>query len=734
MATRSLGTLTLDLIAKIGGFEKGMDKAEKRTQKWRAEVKRNVEAAGKAFAAGATVVTGALAAMTVSAANNAKDIQNLAQVANTGAEDFQRYAYAAKSVGVEQDKLADIFKDTSDKVGDFLQTGGGALADFFENIAPQVGVTAEQFRDLSGPQALGLYVDSLEKANLSQNEMTFYLEAIASDATLLLPLLRNNSGELNRLASEADQLGTVLSDIELAQLADVRQNIDKLGAAYNGLQNDVALGLTPAIKELTGLLSDPETIESATALANGIAGAFVAATNAISNTVQVTKFLAEEAASITAGPSADDIVRLEETRDLLNEMLESPSQRLRFFGKDGIVKIYSPEEIEKELDQTNALINQYYENAGNVPEVPVKIEPEPIDTSDLRFDEVAAELEKEFGNIDVGLQDILGDLDAEFSEEAAQRVADALRDYQDLVRDLRTDEEVLTDQVRERLAVLEAVAGLTDEQRNQTLGRIADAATVDAPEFSGGDTTEAQAELEDWYATQLDLLKDFRKERADLNATWNEEELAVKQEYEERLNEITTANEEMRRQQMLDGYSAILGVVGSFYEGMEGEEAAYARAAIAIGQTLLDEKKRNALQSIIASTQSAAMGAYESLASIPYIGPFLGAAAAGGIYIAGGLAAAEVSGLAHDGIDSIPEDGTWLLEKGERVTTAETSAKLDRTLANIEQGMGGNNRSMGGGGNTYNYNVAGDLNRETAAQAARESERRQRMTARRLGA
>jgi len=61
------------------------------------------------------------------------------------------------------------------------------MADFFETVAPLVGVTADNFKDLSGPQALQLYVDSLEKANLSQSQMTFFMEAIASDATALLP-------------------------------------------------------------------------------------------------------------------------------------------------------------------------------------------------------------------------------------------------------------------------------------------------------------------------------------------------------------------------------------------------------------------------------------------------------------------------------------------------------------------------------------------------------------------
>jgi len=38
---------------------------------------------------------------------------------------------------------------------------------------------------------------------------------------------------------------------------------------------------------------------------------------------------------------------------------------------------------------------------------------------------------------------------------------------------------------------------------------------------------------------------------------------------------------------------------------------------------------------------------------------------------------------------SVPKTGTYLLEKGERVTTAETSAKLDRTLEGMQAGGGG---------------------------------------------
>lgn len=79
---------------------------------------------------------------------------------------------------------------------------------------------------------------------------------------------------------------------------------------------------------------------------------------------------------------------------------------------------------------------------------------------------------------------------------------------------------------------------------------------------------------------------------------------------------------------------------------MEGKNASYAKSAMAIGETMLDEEKRNSLQSIWTNTYDTAMKAYNALADIPYVGPVLGAAAAGVVIAAGGMYAGKVSGLA----------------------------------------------------------------------------------------
>ena len=53
----------------------------------------------------------------------------------------------------------------------------------------------------------------------------------------------------------------------------------------------------------------------------------------------------------------------------------------------------------------------------------------------------------------------------------------------------------------------------------------------------------------------------------------------------------------------------------------------------------------------------------------------------------------NVSGMAHDGIDNIPREGTWLLDKGERVVDQRTNGDLKDFLASQKSG-GGNSQPI----------------------------------------
>ena len=222
---------------------------------------------GATMAKGFTAAVAAAGAGAIATGNSLAELSRQAQLAGLSAQELKVLSLAARQVGVEQDKMSDILKDVNDKVGDFLSTGAGPMKDFFENIAPLVGVTVEQFKGLNSADALQLYVSSLEKANVSQAEMTFYMEAIANDATALVPIFKNNGAAIAEMTARAAELGLVLDQntIEAAKsargefsiVADVLKT--KLSVAFADLLPAVARlaeVALPALKSVIDVVAD----------------------------------------------------------------------------------------------------------------------------------------------------------------------------------------------------------------------------------------------------------------------------------------------------------------------------------------------------------------------------------------------------------------------------------------------------------------------------------------------
>ena len=271
----SLYTLTVDLLMKTGSFEKDAGKAarqfDQRMQSMQASAKRAGTAIGLAISAGITASSAAMVQWTRQVADLSVEYDRLGALSGTTSQNFQRMAAGANVVGVSHEKLADILKDVQDKIGDYIQTGGGAMADFFDNIAKRTGVTAEQMRKLSGPDALGLYFKSLEKANLSQSEMTFYMEAIASDSSLLIPLLQNNSSGFKKWGDAAEAAGAVIDGKTNKATQRLREVTVEADLAFKGLKVSVAEEVIPALSDFSEMLNDPDFRQGFGTIVQGLA-------------------------------------------------------------------------------------------------------------------------------------------------------------------------------------------------------------------------------------------------------------------------------------------------------------------------------------------------------------------------------------------------------------------------------------------------------------------------------
>ncbi len=252
----AIATLSIDLEARLAQLESDMGKAGRISEQAAARItaafeKTKAVAVGLGSAFGGIALAYELKEFVVKSAEAAAQIERLSKLSGASTNEFQRYAAGAKSAGMDIDKFADVMKDVQDKIGDFLSTGGGELKDFFEQVAPRVGVTADQFRNLSGPQALQLFYSTLERANVGSKEMVFFLESIANDASALTPLLRNNGAGFAELAAKAEAAGAIMSDKLVKDGVALNNQLKELQQHFDGAANSINSVMIPAINNLS---------------------------------------------------------------------------------------------------------------------------------------------------------------------------------------------------------------------------------------------------------------------------------------------------------------------------------------------------------------------------------------------------------------------------------------------------------------------------------------------------
>ncbi|WP_407493656.1 transglycosylase SLT domain-containing protein [Acinetobacter baumannii] len=279
MATNSLGRLTLDLVVQTASFSEPLSRAERQARTSSQGIANSLNIAAIAVSALSGAVAGLSVAQLVNFSDQViqtgNDIQKFSKLANASVREFQYYAKGAETAGISLESFADKMKDMQDRIGDFQQTGGGPLADFFTNIAPKVGVTIQQFQKLSGPEALQLFYNSLEKAGASTNDMKFYMEAIISDSSLLIPLLENGGEGFKKWGDAAEKAGAIMSDDLVANLSEAKKQLMLMDLQWQGLENRLINNVVPAVKMVIDNWGEIKAI--AIAVSAGIATRFVPA-------------------------------------------------------------------------------------------------------------------------------------------------------------------------------------------------------------------------------------------------------------------------------------------------------------------------------------------------------------------------------------------------------------------------------------------------------------------------
>lgn len=786
MAGKSLGTLTIDLIAKVGGFVSGMSQAERSSQKWRKQVQEDAKQAAEAFTGFTTAA--AAAALGVGAAGynllktTSKQITETyrwAKALNISTQSLLAWQYAAEKAGVSGDQMADIFKDIGDKIGDAVLNKSGEAVDALNAL----GLSAKKLASESPDKQLLAISNALGKINTNA-EKTTILESLGNDLSKLLPLLDQGGEKLRQYMDAAKQFGVAPDDADIEKLVKVNSLFEDMETQVNGVKIEIATGLANidlsglqnAIKDMGDVFKDPQIIQGLTDLVGGVVDL---ATWLVKVGAEAGKLIDmyKGGKAVSDGASVADIERrLNNLRaDVEDQGFLASFNRI---GMDIDGKKSEIAQLERRLSIMKA--------GKNLPLSPATVASTAAPRGDYSLgkgetngkptaDTSAKKLETAFKSLEMSYQrqialiDTTGKKNQEVTEleklrfdftsgkltginEAQKERLEQLATEIDRLSSLKKANE-------ENLKLAEFTSNLRKQNQN-------DQAANDA-EFVGagmGDKTrQRMKDLLDIQRSFLDRQADLQKQyqSGDISKSlYDQETTALQDALNERL-EIQEDYYQKSDEQMGDWQSGILDSLNDYADsasdyyqiaadsmtsilggattsladnledlitGAQGLGDFFSNIFDELGQTVIKTLTDMAAQWLVyqavqlmvgrtsqasaagtlignaqATSLQAQLAAYASTAAIPIIGPSLApgamlAAAAVTEPLVAAVGTSALAGMAHDGIDSVPETGTWLLQQGERVTTAKTSAKLDATLDRV-------NKQTGDEGGTYSPQI-----------------------------
>ncbi|ENU5837565.1 phage tail tape measure protein [Klebsiella pneumoniae] len=751
MAGKSLGTLTIDLVAKVGGFVSGMDKAERASAKWSKQVQDDVAKSSAALAGiGAAAIAAGLAVgasgfqLLKSTSRQIAETDRWAKSLQLSTQELLAWQFAAEKAGVSGDQMADIFKDIGDKIGDAVLNKSGEAVDALNAL----GLSAEKLSKVSPDKQLLAIGESLEKISTNA-EKTTILESLGNDLSKLLPLFDNNNQKLKQFIDLAKDYGVAPDPSSIDDLVKLNQLFEDMEAQVAGLKIEIAAGLakvdlTPlqgSLDKLHDVLTDPLVLQGISDLVSEVAQLAGWLVKAAAGAGQLAASTGNRFAALSGKIDLTNIDQVNERIEYLQKILEGKkgfySQSESMFGwitgVDDSAKALNDEllsliETRDKFSKASKSVlplqvatvgtdNPFSLPPGGTNGKPVKT---PTSKTENAFNSRLLDLQKQAALIETTgkktaevteLEKINFDITSgnlkKLSEAQKEQLRTAAKALDSKKEELRLNQE--------NARVAEYVSGL--ERQNKLVQQGFDNEIVGR--YSGGrersrmqDNNDIQ---QDFAYQQDELLNQLQSGDID-QSLYDKKKEALQNSLDERLKiqeEYYKKQDELQNDGaagFISGLATQIEASMDLYTNMQqvGAQAFSSLTDMIIdwaetgklnvkdfASTFLQSVGSTLLSYAAAQVAMAGLQAFTAMIGVPFVGPEIAGPAAIAATAAAGVLAIGVGtalqGQAHDGIDSVPETGTWLLQKGERVTTAKTSAKLDATLDRVA------NQSTGGG-------------------------------------
>lgn len=252
MATRSLGSLTIDLIAKIGGLKFGMSQAERELDKKTKKIKGDAEKLGKAIG---TYIGGAMTAVIWGVRNTIKELDQLAlmsQQIGTTTESLSGLRYAAEQMaGVSEGQFDMALRRMTRRISEAADGAGPAAA-----ALRALGLSAEGLVNLSPDEQFRRLADAMKQTEDQGTRLRATMAIFDTEGMPLVNMLKEGAEGIRAFELEADRLGVTIDRNTVLAAREFGKELRTVNAIKDGLYNSITAELLPMLTALTKRFTD----------------------------------------------------------------------------------------------------------------------------------------------------------------------------------------------------------------------------------------------------------------------------------------------------------------------------------------------------------------------------------------------------------------------------------------------------------------------------------------------
>jgi hypothetical protein len=255
--SRSIGSLTVDLIARIAGFEQGMDKAARLADRRSKDISKSISnglkgALGSVAAFTGGLIGGLLSAQAAfqgftNAVNKADKLNEFSVRLGISTEQLSAWGYAAEQSGTDLESLTGALGKFSKTVAAAADSGS-RQSELFAALGISIKDASGNLRDVE--ELLPEVADAFKSLDNDTTETALAMELFGRSGAELIEFLENGSDGLSKLGAEAESVAAIISDETAKAADDFNDELAKLRATVNGLFSQLAQELLPELTKL----------------------------------------------------------------------------------------------------------------------------------------------------------------------------------------------------------------------------------------------------------------------------------------------------------------------------------------------------------------------------------------------------------------------------------------------------------------------------------------------------